>query len=319
MILWLLVCSVQFAVAEPMGTAFTYQGQLYDYNYPANDQYDFQFKLYDADSSGSQIGDDVNVANLDVIKGYFTVTELDFDGASAFNGNARWLEIGIRPGDQDDPNSYTVLSPRQKVTPTPYALQTRGIFVDDSCNVGIGTTSPQAKLDVNSTSSGFLPPRMSGTQLGAIESNVPEGSVAYNTDQNSLVFRDGNGWKTIVGGGCWRHNDGNATTITPPRFYVNGWDEIDLSDVVGKNIAMVMLDVSPTTTGTIIFLRPGGNTDDGWFNASDPSNNGSAHKTLLGAGEHTIVFMETDSNGKIEITANYANRPITYRVMGYIK
>ena len=47
--------------------------------------------------------------------------ELDF-GSDVFDGDARWLEIGVRPGDQNDPNIYTILSPRQKITPTPYAI-----------------------------------------------------------------------------------------------------------------------------------------------------------------------------------------------------
>lgn len=114
----LLVGSAQVAGAEPMGTAFTYQGHLYDNNYPANGPYDFQFKLYDANSDGNQIGNDVNVPNVDVNNGYFTV-ELDF-GSGVFDGDARWLGIGVRPsGDINDP---CVLSPRQKVTPAPYAM-----------------------------------------------------------------------------------------------------------------------------------------------------------------------------------------------------
>ena len=71
---------------------------------------------------------DVNKPEVDVIDGYFTV-ELDF--GSVFDGNNRWLEIGVRPGDQSDPCVYSLLSPRQKVTPTPYALQTRGLFVEN--------------------------------------------------------------------------------------------------------------------------------------------------------------------------------------------
>jgi hypothetical protein len=70
-----------------------------------------------------------------------------------FDGNAVWLEIGVRPGELNDSNAYTTLSPRQEVTPTPYALQTRGIFVDNAGNVGIGTTSPGTKLHVYEPSS----------------------------------------------------------------------------------------------------------------------------------------------------------------------
>jgi hypothetical protein len=122
MALGLLAYSAQFASAGPMGTAFTYQGQLYDASYPANGQYDFAFKLYDANSNGNKVGTDVNVADVNVIDGYFTV-EPNF-GGGVFVGNEVWLEIGIRPGEQSDPCGYTTLSPRQEVTPAPYALYT---------------------------------------------------------------------------------------------------------------------------------------------------------------------------------------------------
>lgn len=117
--LGLMVCSAKVSEAAPMGTAFTYQGHLYDSNYPANGQYDLQFKLYDANTDGNQVGSDVNVPDVDVIDARFTV-ELDF--SDVFDGNRRWLEIGVRPGDQNDPCEYTILEPRQEVTPTPYAL-----------------------------------------------------------------------------------------------------------------------------------------------------------------------------------------------------
>lgn len=143
--LGLIVLPAKVSHAAPVGTAFTYQGHLYDANQVANGLYDFQFKLFDAAPDGNQIGGDVNKPDVDVIDAQFTV-ELDF--GNVFDGDARWLEIGVRPGDQNDPCTYTILEPRQEVTPTPYALQTRGIFVDESGNVGIGTTIPAEKLHV---------------------------------------------------------------------------------------------------------------------------------------------------------------------------
>jgi hypothetical protein len=117
--------------ASPIGTVFTYQGRLIDNKKAADGLYDFQFKLFDANSGGNKLGADVNKTEVNVIDGYFTV-ELDF--GSVFDGNERWLDIGVRPGDQNDPNVYTLLSPRQKVTPTPYALyaKTAGNLGSDS-------------------------------------------------------------------------------------------------------------------------------------------------------------------------------------------
>ena len=104
--------------AAAMGTAFTYQGRLIDANNIADGLYDFQFKLYDALVGGAQQGIINTVQDLDIIEGYFTAL-LDF-GDGVFDGNDRWLEIGVRPGTST--GSYTTLSPRQPITPTPYAL-----------------------------------------------------------------------------------------------------------------------------------------------------------------------------------------------------
>jgi len=134
-------------VAAQMGTVFTYQGRLMEAGNPADGQYDFEFMLYNAPSYGSQLAGTGEVNDLDVINGYFTV-ELDF-GSDVFDGDAVWLEISVRPGDSNDPNAFVSLSPRQQITATPYSLQTRGIFVDKSENIGMGTTSPKGKLHVD--------------------------------------------------------------------------------------------------------------------------------------------------------------------------
>jgi hypothetical protein len=147
--LCLMFWHAEVSGAEPMGTAWTYQGRLLDSNGPSDGMYDFQFKLYDDANviDGNQVGSDVNVPDVDVIDGYFTVV-LEF-GSDVFNGDARWLEIEVRQADSNDPNDFIALNPRQEVTPTPYALQTRGIFVDGAGNVGIGTDIPFERLEVD--------------------------------------------------------------------------------------------------------------------------------------------------------------------------
>jgi hypothetical protein len=62
-------------------------------------------------------------------------------------------------------------------------------------NVGIGTTTPDAAalLDVSSTTAGFLPPRMTGTQRDAI-STPPNGLMIYNTTTDKLQVRAAGSW-----------------------------------------------------------------------------------------------------------------------------
>jgi len=65
--------------------------------------------------------------------------------------------------------------------------------------VGIGTSSPNAALDVTSTTNGFLPPRMTTTQRDAIASPAV-GLVIFNTTTNCLNFYGGL-WIEICGTG----------------------------------------------------------------------------------------------------------------------
>ncbi|MCC6269071.1 MAG: hypothetical protein IT300_16000 [Dehalococcoidia bacterium] len=101
-----------------LGSSFTYQGRLTDAGSPANGTYDLRFILYDADTAGASVGTTQTKDDVTVTNGLFGV-ELDF-GAGAWNGDARWVEIAVRPGASA--GTYTVLSPRQPISPTPYAL-----------------------------------------------------------------------------------------------------------------------------------------------------------------------------------------------------
>jgi len=153
------LCMSALTNAAPMGTAFTYQGRLADANSPTEGEYDMEFKLFDQEGGSNQFGNTVTKDEVDVIDGYFTV-QLDFvNDANVFDGDARWLQIGVREGKFEDPNVYVALSPRQEVTPAPYALYAGGdgdwtISGDDmysavSGNVGIGTASPGTKFHVH--------------------------------------------------------------------------------------------------------------------------------------------------------------------------
>lgn len=128
----ILAISIVFAVmptlvlAQPsMGTAFTYQGQLRYGGAPLNDTADFEFTLWDDPNSADpndQVGSTVAASNVSVVRGLFTA-QLDF-GGNIFTGDARWLEIAVR--SPAGGGGFTTLSPRQELTPVPYALYALG-------------------------------------------------------------------------------------------------------------------------------------------------------------------------------------------------
>jgi len=106
--------------AEPQGTAFTYQGELKQGVDLAQGSFDFLFELYDVLNGGIPVVPAEELENVSVKDGVFTV-ELDY-GTEVFDGTQLWIEVSVREGDSN--GSYTALGPRQKLTATPYALNT---------------------------------------------------------------------------------------------------------------------------------------------------------------------------------------------------
>ncbi|MBI5383843.1 MAG: VCBS repeat-containing protein [Verrucomicrobia bacterium] len=112
----LLVISGGFAQAASPGTAFSYQGRLQEGGAPASGLFDLRLALCDAAEAGSPLALKTNV--VAVSNGLFTTT-LDF-GSGVFNGEARWLEIGVRTNGSGE--GFVMLAPRQALPPVPHAL-----------------------------------------------------------------------------------------------------------------------------------------------------------------------------------------------------
>jgi hypothetical protein len=113
------VLSLCAANAWGQTTGFTYQGRLTDGGTPANGNYGFVFRLFSTADGDTQIGPDINIPLVLVENGIFT-TNLDF-GANAFPGADRFLQIIVYHSDAS--GIPVILSPRQKLTSTPYAIR----------------------------------------------------------------------------------------------------------------------------------------------------------------------------------------------------
>jgi hypothetical protein len=117
-------------------TSFTYQGRLTDGGTAANGNYDLQFALWDSASGGTQVGSTLTVSTVAVSNGGFSVS-LDF-GAGSFNGANRFLEISARPVSA---GAFTLLSPRQQVTATPYAIRSANTSLADNATTAATATN----------------------------------------------------------------------------------------------------------------------------------------------------------------------------------
>jgi len=148
--------------AAAVGTRFTYQGTLRLSGDRAQGTYDFRFRLYNVLGGGTQLGSTLAKNDLPVTDGLFS-TELDF-GQAPIDGDDIFLQIEVRDGAST--GAYTILSPRQRINATPYAVRAlaggdgggsspwnvSGTVVSyTGGNVGIGTASPGTRLTVKSS------------------------------------------------------------------------------------------------------------------------------------------------------------------------
>jgi hypothetical protein len=185
-------------IQAALGTAFTYQGQLKKAGNPVNDFCNFQFSLWDAATEGNQIGSTQTKTGVSVSSGFFTV-QLDF-GAGAFKGDARWLQIAVKcPGDAD----YITLSPRQPLTPAPYALALPGLWTQQNA------TSPNII-------GGYSGNRVTAGVVGA---TIGGGGASW---AENWVSDD---YGTVGGGRDNRAGNRDWTTYNAPYATVGGGDQ----------------------------------------------------------------------------------------------
>jgi len=74
-------------------------------------------------------------------------------------------------------------------------IQSRGVLIAQSLTQNSFAPSISAQLQVDSTTKGFLPPRMTTTQVEAIEPTA--GLIVYDTTTNKLQCYDGSTWNDL--------------------------------------------------------------------------------------------------------------------------
>ena len=196
-------CILHFAFgfcALAQGTAFTYQGRLNEGLNPANGTYDLRFIVYDSSAGGSQQGPILTNSATAVSNGLFTVT-LDF--GSQFPGANRWLEIAVRTNGS---SSFFPLSPRQALTPAPYAV-TAGNIVSG----GIASGTYGNAVTFNNAGNSFSGSGAGLTGLNASQltsGTVPDARLAANVPRTNQVW--------LIGGNAGTSTDFIGTTDSQP-------------------------------------------------------------------------------------------------------
>ena len=151
----LLIPVIHFQLsAFAQGTAFTYQGRLNDGANAAQGIYDLRFTIYDSTNlPGTILSGPITNSATSVSNGLFTVT-LDF--GNVFTGGSNYLDIAVRTNGG---SSFTPLSPRQAITPAPYA-----VFANTASN--LNGTLPASQL------SGTVPIAQMPPTVALLNSNL---------------------------------------------------------------------------------------------------------------------------------------------------
>src|SRR5437667_12708893 len=89
----IVVSSEAVRAESPLGTDFTYQGQLKGSGVPVVSNADCQFALFDAVTGGAQIGSTLSRDNVGGVSGLFTISR-DF-GAAALDGIGAWPPVAV--------------------------------------------------------------------------------------------------------------------------------------------------------------------------------------------------------------------------------
>jgi hypothetical protein len=215
--------SIGTVAADPLGSAFTYQGQLADSGAPANGSYDFEFSLYTSASGGSAI-DTVEVDGQ-AVSGGLVNAAIDFTDAP-YTGQALWVEVAVRAAGG---GSFTTLSPRQPINATPYALYAfsapasggtltlpfAGTASSSGAVFSVGNTGSGGGIVATGTAGGIANAALTANSAGGIGAVITNGS----TDTALLLGNNisgGTGYllKAFVPAGEF-HIDGQGNLSSP--------------------------------------------------------------------------------------------------------
>ena len=296
----LLLASV--VTSHGQTTAFTYQGRVIVGGNPTNGSYDFQFRVFDTApiNTGTSYGspNPNNVNGVAVSNGLFTVT-LDF-GTGVFTGPARWLQMSVRTNGG---GAYTSLSPRQPLTPTPYA-----IYAGNAAQLG-GQIPAAYVAKAGDTMTGTLNLPANGLTLAGNQLVASGGNIGIGTASPlyPLVVRGGNrpiAWERYVSGvqsgktWAWEVDGAgtylrNATDTTLPLTILNGGNigigTINPEAILslyspGTDLIFKLEDRRTATTGD--FLSKQAFYDYG----GEAAYIGLRHNLYLGPGPRAITF-----------------------------
>ncbi|MDB6020623.1 MAG: hypothetical protein JWQ04_480 [Pedosphaera sp.] len=292
------------------GTAFTYQGRMDVNSSAASGNFDMQFKLHPAGST-NLIGPILISSPVGVTNGLFTVA-LDF--GNVFDGTVLFLEVGLRP--TGSLSNYTILSPTQPLTPTPYAVRA------SSVNAFTGTIA-DSQLSTNiarfTTGGGFTGPVVlngSGSFSGTL-SGTFNGTTTGTNLGTFIGTTTGTNIGTFVGNGAAVTNV-NITNVVGIVQSNPNWQLLQSAQlaVVGNNYlstnnAALTLTL-PASPGIGSIVRISGSGANGWVVSPNASQSILTANLGLPAGQSWSGYSNSQAWKAVASSATGINLAAAY-------
>lgn len=196
------------------------------------------------------------------------------------------------------------------------------LYLDnDTKNIGIGTTSPDASsiLDLTSTTQGVLLPRMTTTQRDAIVSPATGLSI-FNTSTSQPEYYSGTAWEGAAGGGISIGDSIGGASVSQVLF-------TDVSGLLAQNSKFVFdgstlnfTGASSSNTTNSSFGVNAGNSNSGTGNTSigNSANNNSTGNGLTSVGNASGVQAVSDFSVYIGDNSGYQSSGNRNVFAGYL-
>jgi hypothetical protein len=200
----LLLLSINDA-ALAQTTYITYQGTLIDNGSPANGLYDFHFRLFDALTSGTQIGPDIQVFNWVASNG---VVSGQIDFGNQFSGANLFLDTGVRPSGG---GSFRQLTPRQQFVSTPYGIRALTTGSSDAAinSIELGGLSASSFIQNTTTAQPQTSFNISGNGIagGTLSGNILLAQTQFNLAGTRIISTAGS-HNLVIGINAGANNTG---------------------------------------------------------------------------------------------------------------
>jgi len=303
-IIFVLIGVTQIGLSQALST----QGVLRDANGKAvqDNQYDLTFKIYDAETGGIVLWEETQT--VDVVNGVYSVVLGSQTSMSSLDFNQQyWLAVAI--GGQE-------MTPRVELTLSPYALATMEGLTNvfpSSGNVGIGTASPDAKLQITSTNNDHLKLNYSSSFYWNIYRNSSDGYLKFDDGQNGNAFTVSTDGKVGIGTAS---PERMLHVKTPNDFMIGGSRLTMRNNSAGplpyiewrknNNDRLMYLGWGDGSTYTELSLENGANLAIRGGNVGIGTINPKYQLHVYGGGIAATVLMQ-NSRGKAEIHSDNNN------------